>query len=320
MTRPPKPGDIWPAERRPWTALWRDHARVAADSLRFVARRLPSTLLVWLLIGIALALPAALYLIHANLSRLGDDWLGQAGFSVYFRVGAPAERPAALAAALSGRDGVANVRLITPAEALAEFEGRAQAAGALALLDHNPLPASLRVSMSAEAPAAQLAALAAVARREEGVDDVVVERTWLERLAAVRAVVARLALLFALLLGMGAVLVSTSSVRVALEVRLTELKVLTLVGASKRFIRRPFLYLGALYGCGGALLAAMLMSGALVWLEAPLQRLLGAYGQDFAIAGFHGAFLAGLLALGAALGAIGAVIAARARLKDLTVE
>ena len=206
----------------------------------FVSRHLGTTLLVWLLIGIALALPAALYLVEANLARFAGDWHGKAGLTVYFEPGADALGPATLAQQLAQQGGVERVRLITPAEALAEFRERADAAGALALLDHNPLPATLRVIVATDMPVARLTQLATLAESATAVDDVVVERTWLARLAAIHDVVERLSWAVAALLGLGAVLVSSASVRLAIEARLAELQVLTLVGAGRRFIRRPF--------------------------------------------------------------------------------
>ena len=320
MPQKPKPTDIWPSERRPWLAVWRDHGRVAQESAAFVSRHLGTTLLVWLLIGIALALPAALYLVEANLARFAGDWHGKAGLTVYFQPSADALAPAALAQQLAQQDGVEHVQLITPAEALAEFRERADAAGALALLDHNPLPATLRVIVATDMPAARLTQLAALAERATAVEDVAVERTWLARLAAIHDVVERLSWAVAALLGLGAVLVSSASVRLAIEARLAELQVLTLVGAGRRFIRRPFLYLGALYGAGGTVVAAMLMSAALVWIEAPLERLMSAYGGHLELVGFDPIFLIGMLVSGALLGVVGALVASNQRLKHLTVD
>ena len=320
MARRPKPADIWPSDRRSWFAVWRDHGRVAKESAVFVVRRPGTTLLVWLLIGIALALPAALYLVEANLAHLAGDWHGRAGFSVYFQPGVEAEAPAALARQLAEQSDVENVRLITPAEALAEFRSQPAAASALALLDHNPLPATLRVMVATDVSDDRLTQLAAQAERSIGVGEVAVERTWLERLAAMQAVVERIYWALAALLGLGVVLVAAASVRLAIEARLAELRVLTLVGASRRFTRRPFLYLGALYGVGGTVVAAMLMSAVLVWIESPLERLMGTYGNDLELVGFDPIFLIGMLAGGALLGVIGALVASSQRLKHLSVD
>jgi cell division transport system permease protein len=106
-------------------------------------------------------------------------------------------------------------------------------------------------------------------------------------------------------------------VRLAIESRLAEVTLLALVGADKRFIRRPFFYLGVIYGSGGALVAAMLLSGSLMWLESPLARLFASYGGGLHLAGFDPTFLLALLLCGGILGAIGAAVASHQRLKEV---
>ena len=54
---------------------------------KFVSLKLGSSLFVWLLVGIALALPAALRLAQQNFVALDDGWQGRPGLTVYFTVG-----------------------------------------------------------------------------------------------------------------------------------------------------------------------------------------------------------------------------------------
>ena len=321
MTKPakPRPTDIWPPERPPWGAAWRSHWRVAGESVGYVTRRLGYTMLAWTLIAVAIALPAGLYLLDVNLRRAAGGWEGAAGFSVYFSPAAHSEVSAALAQQLAAAPNVERVRLITPAEAIAELGGRAGIADALDALDANPLPATIRATLTADASAAALDELAAHAAAAEGVQDVVAEGVWLERLAAIRQLVQRLEWLVATMFGVGVVLVSSASVRLAIESKLAELQVLALVGASRRAIRRPFLYLGAIYGAGGGLLAAMVVAAGLVWLDPPLRRLFESYGGTLQVAGFDARFAASLLASGLVLGVLGAVFAVRLRLRQLAM-
>jgi cell division transport system permease protein len=152
-----------------------------------------------------------------------------------------------------------------------------------------------------------------------GVQEVVVEKTWLERLNDISAVISRLSLVLAMLFGVGAILVTASSVRLAIESRLEELRVLKLVGATAGQIRRPFLYFGTVYGFGGGVIAAMLIAMTILVIEPPLQSLLGSYEQVLELAGFDSKFLIILLLVGSALGVMGALLAVRQRLQDLEI-
>jgi cell division transport system permease protein len=312
--------DPWGSRRwrgiGPW---WRDHWRIALDSGAFVSSRLGTSILVWLLIGIALALPAALYLVRANLSLMAEQWQGRPGISVYFSPGSAPALGVELQAELQARAEVETVRLTSAERALEEFQEFSGIEDALALLEVNPLPMSLGVVLVDDVEAGEFELLATQLAERDGVTDVVIERTWLERVDAMNAVLGRLAAVLTVLFSCGAVLVTATSARLAIETRLDELRVMKLVGATDAYIRRPFLYLGVFYGVGGGLLAAMLISAVLVALETPLATLFGSYGGQLESGGFDLAFFASLLAIGGLLGIGGAVLAAHQRLAHLEV-
>jgi cell division transport system permease protein len=315
-----KSGDPWGSVPRRGLRAWlADHRAVAGDSLAFVSSRLGTGIVVWLLIGIALALPAGLYLLQVNLAVMLDGWQGRPGLSVYFRPDADLAGAERLQRQLAGEPGVLAVTLTTPEEALDAFQRIAGLADALAGLERNPLPASLRVVVSDATGTDVLDALAARIRGEPAVDEVSIEHAWLQRLRALTDLVRRLGAVLGVLFGVGAVLVASTSVRLAIESRLDELRVMKLVGATEAYIRRPFLYLGLLYGFGGALVAAMMISTLLLVLEPPLVTLFGSYGEAPAIVGFTPLFFAQLLGVGAVLGVGGALLAARQRLSGLEV-
>lgn len=308
-------GQVWPTPAKPRSTAWRERARVAGDSIGYVAKQWPTSLVVWLLIGIALTLPSAMYVVEKNLARATVGWEGRPGISVYFVPASDVAKASELEARLRQHHAVTDVRLITPDEALHELREQMGLAdtGLFDALAMYPLPATIRASTATSTTPATLRRVVEFARTADGVDDVVIEQTWFERLAAMRDVVRQLAVLLAVLFGLGAVLIAAATVRLAVQARIAERDVLALVGADERFIRRPFLYLGVLYGIGGAIAAAMLLSGALVVLETPLVRLSNSYGTTLNLVGFDPMFLSVLLGTGAVLGAIGARLAARAR-------
>ena len=184
---------IWPSEPRPWGAYWRDHGRVLRDTLGYLSGRFATTLWVWLTIGVALAVPATLYLLEANLARTAGQWRENPGFSVYFEAGVALEGPRGL-----GRSGwrpwmASNASgSPRPTQPLPSFRDLSGVSDALELLDDNPLPASVRATVTTDVSPGRLAILAEQAAEADGVEDVVVERSWLERLGALREIVIRL--------------------------------------------------------------------------------------------------------------------------------
>jgi len=311
--------DPWPPFKPGLGAWWRDHVRIARETVHFVSLRLATSLVVWLLVGIALALPAGLLLLQVNLAHLTEGWQGRPGLTLYFALDAKDPDIEGAARALEAEDAVSHVTVTTRAEALEEFRRDAGLADALDLLGSNPLPASLTAALETGISDADLDRLVALAEGRAGVDEVVLEKTWLERINDISRLVQRLGIILGVLFALGAVLVTATSVRLAIESRLEELKVQKLVGATDRQIRRPFLYFGAFYGIGGGMLAAMLLSVCLLAIETPLTELLGSYDQELETAGFDPLFLLLLLVTGAVLGVIGALVAARQRLQDLEI-
>ena len=311
--------DPWPPVRPGFGAWWRDHLRISAETVHFVSARLGTSLLVWLLVGIALALPAGLFLIQQNLAQMTAAWDGRPGLTAYFELGADPAQIAAAVGSLEEDERIAGVSVTDPDAALEEFRQFSELTNALDLLESNPLPASMKATLSSDLDPAELTQLTRQVAGYAGVEEVVVEKTWLERVSDISAVVSRLGVILGLLFGVGAILVTSTSVRLAIEARLEELKVLRLIGATERHMRRPFLYFGAFYGLGGGLVAAMLISLCLLVVEAPLSNLLGSYSQKLDLVGFDPLFLGSLLLVGSILGVIGALMAASQRLKDLEI-
>jgi cell division transport system permease protein len=257
-------------------------------------------------------------LLQLNLAEMTVAWDGRPGLSLYFELGADQSTIDEVAATLLSREEIVDVRVTSAQAALAEFQTHTQLADALDMLSENPLPASLRATLAFGSSVADLEAVTKIAAAA-GVVEVVVEKTWLERVIDISQVLSRLGVILGALFGIGAVLVTATSVRLAIEARLDELRVLKLVGATDRQIRRPFLYFGAFYGLGGGLVAAMLISLCLVAVEAPLTDLVGTYGRELEMSGFGPIFLLGLLLMGAVLGIAGALLAARQRLANLEI-
>lgn len=253
------------------------------------------------------------------MDEMTAEWEGRPGLSVYFSLQAAPLEIEELSQYLNQYQLVLSVTMVTPDEALKEFKVTSGLGDALDLLDENPLPASLKAKFARNVTVDELQALTDKLHHLPGVAEVIVEKTWLERLNDMSQVFSRLGWALASLFGVGAILVTASSVRLAIEGRLDELRVLKLVGATSGQIRRPFLYFGAIYGFGGGVVAAMLIALTLVIIEPPLQSLLGSYSQSLNLAGFDPTFLLVLLGIGSTLGIAGALLAVRQRLSDLEV-
>ena len=238
-------------------------------------------------------------------------------FTVYLQTGTDVGVARALAARLDARPEVERAWVITPEQALAEFGEGLAIADALEVLGENPLPASVRATLADGVAQAELRRLIDEQRAGEHVDEVAMEKAWLERMAAISTVVGRVGWMLAGIFGLGAALVTASSVRLVIESRLEELSMQKLVGGTDAFVRRPFLYYGLFYGVGGGVVAAMLVAGAMIALEAPLATLFASYDETLAIQGVDAPLVGVLFGAGGLLGICGALIASSRRLRQV---
>jgi len=310
----------WPRSRRSIAAFFRDHAGVIRDSFRYTSRHFGTSLLVWLLIGTAMSAPAGLYLLQRNIEVISRQWESLNSFSVYFNVDASAGDVEALVQRMSSQVEIEAVTTVTPEEALDEFSSYTEITDALTLLQSNPLPASARVTVDDDVSVTRISEIASQFERADAVDEIVVERSWLGRLKAINELIARLGWVLGILFGIGSILITAASVRLALEMRLEEIKVLKLVGATDAFVKRPFLYFGAIYGFGGSLVAAMVLSAALILLEAPLGALGSSYGAMVRFQGDEPVFYIGLVLVGVVMGVAGGLVASNQRLREINID
>ena len=288
-------------------ANWQEHHRwSAASSLRRLAARPLGSLLTIAVMGLALALPLAFYLLLGNVQQLGHA-LGQSQtISVFLQPDQTAPQAQLLARQLGDRPEVATVTVKTPQQGLDELAHMQGFSGALDALDDNPLPYVLQLQPRAEVSAQALEQLVADVRTLRSVDLVQDSGSWRQRLDALLGVGNRAVLVLASLLALAALLVVGNTIRVDIASRSEEIGVLLLVGASGAFVRRPYLYAGIWYGLFSGLLAALLAVAIELALAAPVAQLSQAYDGKLQIGGLPPWLLLAVPLAAAVLGWLGA--------------
>jgi len=297
-------------------AWLRHHRAMLGDSALRLIKRPVATLLTMLAIAIALILPAGLWLALDSARLLDAELDESATLTVYFDAGVDESGAMTLAGQIGSQPGVAGTRLITAAEGLAEFQQTLGVDDALTQLEDNPLPASVVVTPENPDPA-EVQALSQQLQKLDGVDEVRLDLAWLDRLQQLAEVGQRVALALALLFGLGVLLVVGNTVRLAVESRRQEIEVVTLIGATHAFVRRPFLYSGAWYGLGGGLLALLILSLGGNWLASPVAALAESYGAHFALPSLGLTNSVFLLLFSTLLGWIGAWLAVGRHLAEI---
>lgn len=244
--------------------------------LRLAAHPL-STLLTALAMGVALSLPAGLYLALANLSRLAGDLPAQPEISVYLAADATAAQKAALAERLKKPD-IERARFVVRDQALAQLAAGQGLTDITAGLAENPLPDAWIVRPHDTARNA-LNRLHDELARLPGVAETQLDSAWAERLQALLAIGRTGVWLLAALFAIALAAISGNAIRAQVLARRDEILVSRLIGATDRYVRRPFLYLGAVQGLLGGLAAAAVLAVAGTVLRGPVEHLATLYGS-----------------------------------------
>jgi cell division transport system permease protein len=289
---------------------WLQHHRLsAADSLSRVLDNPGSSILTWLVIGIALALPVGLNVALDNVSQVSAGWESPAQISLFLQGDVSGERARALEAELAERKDVSETRLVSRDEALEEFRTLSGFADVLASLQENPLPDLILVTPVAALDQRAVSALRAELQGNNEVAEVVLDMEWLQRLNSLMELSRRLVLAIGGMLVAGVLLILGNTIRLGIESRRDEIVIVKLVGGSNGFVRRPFLYTGLWYGVGGGVLAALLVSAALWFLAEPIGSLASLYESAFRLQGLGLMGSLNLIMLGGLLGLAGAWLA-----------
>ena len=268
-----------------------------------------------LVIGVAVAMPAGLYLLLENLDRAAGGIKPQAEITVFLKTGLSESQGKALAGTLAAQPDVAAVRFVSKAEGVAKL-GAAGLSDIAAGLPENPLPHALVVTPRDTSPRA----LEAVGGRLKGLDGaerVLMDTEWIKRLAALMGLGHDLVFMLSALLGLALAAITANTIRLQIYAQKDEIEVARLIGATDRFIRRPFLYFGGIQGLAGGLAGGLLITLGAHLLQGSVAQVAAAYGAQFRLSGLTPLDMALMLGLSTILGWLGAYFAVGQALRQV---
>lgn len=294
------------SQRHPFSSWREHHGWSALASLRRLAAKPVGSLLTVAVMGLALVLPLTFYLLLSNVQLLGAALGRDQVINVFLNTDQVAGNAQLLARQIRQYEGLASVTVKSPQQGLDELSKMQGFSEALHALDDNPLPFVLVVQPRAGISADAARRLVEDLRAMHGVDTVQDNSSWRQRLDALLDVGRRVALILAALFALAVLLVVGNTVRMDIASRAEEIAVLKLVGASRAFVRRPYLYAGIWYGLfSGALAVALAL--AVQWaLAMPVAKLSQVYAGKLEVSGLPPWLLLGAPLAAACLGWLGA--------------
>jgi len=256
------------------------------QALRLVTSRfksnLFSTLFISLAIAVSLALPVILYLFIDSLSSLTGSIKTDSHISVFLAPEQDVTTRDSIHNTLASNDWIKSFRYVSKEDALKQLSSENTNQDILAGLDQNPLPDAFFVEPAAldkdsiDVLRSQLSAL-------DGVEEVHIDDAWLKRLSYLLIFGKKAMYVLAMLLGFALFAVIGNTIRMQILTQQEEIEVSQLIGATKSFIRRPFLYLGAGYGLFGGLLGLLISYGIISLFNQSISALAAEYQATFSL-------------------------------------
>lgn len=287
-------------------------------SLKIAAERFRdaplATLLTILVIGIAVAMPSGLYVLLSNLDRAAGGVKPEVELTLFVKAEVPERESRALAETLTKHAAIARVSFVSKAEGIHKLEA-AGLADITAGLPENPLPDSLIITPKDSTPAA-LEALNSHLKGLESTHQVVMDSDWIKRLAALMDLGENLVLLLAALFGLALAAITANTIRLQIYAQKDEIEVAQLIGATDRFIRRPFLYYGGIQGLIGGMAGWLIILLGGYFIESSVAQVAAAYGASFSLSSLSPTELIPLLGLSALLGWLGAYFSVNQALRQ----
>jgi cell division transport system permease protein len=281
------------------------HVRAAGATLGKLGRSPLSTLFNVIVVAIALALPAGLYVGLTNVQQAVRTLSPEPQLTVFVALDATKAEVSLIDTRLKEHPQVARLRYVPRERALEDMKRSSGMGGIVEALDRNPLPDAFVLDAADPAPEVMERL-----RTEIGawprVAHVQLDAEWAQRLDAVLKVGRAALLLLGTVLAFSLVAITFNTIRLQMLTQREEIEVTTLIGATDGFIRRPFLYYGAVLGLLGGLAACGLVWTATTVLNGALIDLSYLYGARWEVAQLSWRDSASLLAFAAALGWLGA--------------
>ena len=257
-----------------------------AQALNLVLRRFNtnklSTLLICVAIGVTLALPSIMYAVLDSVSGLANNVKSESQISVFLASSHNENNVQAIKLALEKNTAIKTFKFVTKEDALSQLQTANANNEVLNSLENNPLPDAFFVEPS-KLDAESIESLKNDLSKLDGVEEVIVDGAWIKRLNYLLLLGKKAMLILTGLLAFALVAVIGNTVRMQIVTQQAEIELSRLIGATKSFIRRPFLYAGALYGLMGGLFALCITFVVIYLFNQSLAPLAAEYQTDFSL-------------------------------------
>jgi cell division transport system permease protein len=214
-------------------------------------------------ISLSILIFSLLLLLYINLEKVTEQWSERVQVTAYFDNELPSQELKGLTAKIQSLHGTARITYVSKNEALRRFRERLQGQDAiLEEVSADILPASLEIELKKEFRRDDaLQSYVAGLRKVPGISEIQYGEDWVRRFNNFLDFMKLLGLFVGCFLVLAVIFIVANTIKLTVCSRKDELELLGLVGATRLFIKIPFIIEGMLQGAAGALVSIVALFG-----------------------------------------------------------
>lgn len=241
-----------------------------------------TSLLSVIVFSIVLSLPTGIFIILENLREISGQAVETQQMTIMLDTSASQADIEQINTQLEKMPTIEGFQFLSKEVALQELKQESGMAEVMHNLGKNPLPDAFIINLG-HISASEIEKIQTKIQAWPKVEHVLVDTDWARKLDAMLTVGRLVVIMLASLFGAALVIVMFNTIRLQILMRRDEIELSKLIGATDSYIRRPFLYFGALQGIAGAALAWGLLYFAIIRLNAALSELAKLYATTFTL-------------------------------------
>jgi cell division transport system permease protein len=215
-------------------------------------------------ITLALLIVSLFLLVFVNMENAADNWSERVQVTVYFDREISLAEQVTLRGKITALPGVSQVGYVSREEAMKRFKSRLR--GQETLLEGvrpEVLPSSLEITLKRTSrDTLSVEKVVTALKRIPGITEVQYGEEWVKRFNTFLNFLRLLGALLGAFLVVAVIFIVSNTIKLTIYARRDELEVMALVGATRFFIKAPFLIEGIIQGGAGALLSTALLLGS----------------------------------------------------------
>jgi cell division transport system permease protein len=214
-------------------------------------------------ISLSVLIFSLLLLLYINMEKVTDQWSERVQVTAYFDHELTTDEQSAIMSGITSLEGTYKTTYVSKSEALKRFRDRLQ--GQESLLEDvsaDILPSSIEIRLKKSfRGGAELNAYISGLKKIPGISEIQYGEDWVRRFNNFLDFMKLLGLFVGSFLILAVIFIVANTIKLTIYSRKDELELLGLVGATRMFIKIPFLIEGVIQGAAGAALAILALLG-----------------------------------------------------------